>query len=239
MLQTPQLMVCKARAVSRLAPRRGRPPTRLGDRCRFGWDGLPADVLGWGASGLAVHPHGLGQRPRHRQHVSMATAAREQHEGRGRHLGCTTPTRTADPAGLLRRAAGPCKPGRAWLRRRPWPRRQPPVPRDLIAGSSSSRRQRQGCSASNERGLASGAGHPGSLAKLSSSSPRSALQRRRVRARTTYKLRGAAHGPLGIRQRQHKPRHRAGARLWLLTAGVSVLALVVALTLPTARPVIR
>jgi hypothetical protein len=40
--------------------------------------------------GLADHPHGVGQRPRHRRQVSMATAGEEQHEVRGRHLGCVT-----------------------------------------------------------------------------------------------------------------------------------------------------
>jgi hypothetical protein len=40
----------------------------------------------------------------------MATAAREQHKVRGRHLGCTTPTRTTDASRLLRLAtsAEPC-----------------------------------------------------------------------------------------------------------------------------------
>ena len=38
--------------------------------------GVTAEALGWSASGLADHPHGVGQRPRHRRQVSMATAAR-------------------------------------------------------------------------------------------------------------------------------------------------------------------
>lgn len=85
-------------------PGGGRPPTSPGEHHAIpGW--LSCDALRWGASGLAAHPHGLGQRPRHRQQVSMATAAREQHKVRGRHLGCTTLTRTADASPLLRIAA--------------------------------------------------------------------------------------------------------------------------------------
>jgi hypothetical protein len=119
---------------------------------------LPADALRWSAPALADHPHGLGQRPRHRQRVlSMATAAREQHEVRLRHLGCTTLTRTAGPAGLLRLAPDPAGAGRAWRRRRPGLRRQPPLTLRRPHPWLSSRWQRQGRNASNEGGLAGGA----------------------------------------------------------------------------------
>jgi hypothetical protein len=85
-------------------PGGGRPPTSPGEHHAIpGW--LSFDALRWGASGLAAHPQGLGQRPRHRQQVSIATVAREQHKVRGRHLGCTTLTRTADASPLLRIAA--------------------------------------------------------------------------------------------------------------------------------------
>jgi hypothetical protein len=92
-------------------PGGGRPPPRaLRTPARPAWDGRPADALRWSAPGLADHPHSVGQRPRHRQQVSVATAAREQHEVRGRHLGCTTLTRTTDASRLLRLATGaePC-----------------------------------------------------------------------------------------------------------------------------------
>jgi hypothetical protein len=137
-----------------LGPPAGPPASRaLEHPAQSAWDGLPADALRRSAPGLADHPHGLGQHPRHRQQVSMATAAREQHEVRGRHLGCTTLHKNDRHSRLLRLAVGRCG---NWTRcgcdavqgyyvSRPVP------PDDLMPGSSS--RQRQGYSASNKRGL--------------------------------------------------------------------------------------
>jgi len=141
-------MVCRRRAAME-RPGAGRPSPWLGPAP----EASPASVDGHCGEGAA---RGSGEAPRlHHPHKN------------DRH---SRPLRSPpDLAGT----------GRACLRRRPGYLGQPPrAPDDLIPGSSSSRRQRHGCSASNEGGLAGGCQPPGSLANLSSSSPGSALQRR-------------------------------------------------------------
>jgi hypothetical protein len=145
---------------------------------RSAWDGLPADALRWSAPGLADHPHGLSQRPRHRQQVSMATAAREQHEVRGGTSVAPSSQERPTPAGVTaRRRCGAVRPGVS-------DRHQQPVIRGSVAVGG-----RSGLCAwpiARSPPAAPATRQPGNL---SSSSPRSALQRRRVHARTTYKLR--------------------------------------------------
>jgi hypothetical protein len=100
----PHLAVCKARAVSRSAPRRGPPASQACDRraarlaCRLtrcdgaprGWPTIP---MAWAsARGIASSVDGH--------------CGEEQHEVRGRHLGCTTLPRTADASRQLRLATG-------------------------------------------------------------------------------------------------------------------------------------
>jgi hypothetical protein len=86
---------------------------------------------------------------------AAVTARRALHRGPGSQPG---------PAGGRRGRGGPghlAGVGRAWLRRDPGLLRQPAPSRPTTSspGSSSSRRQRPTCSASNEDGLAGGASH--------------------------------------------------------------------------------
>jgi hypothetical protein len=99
----------------RSAPRRGPPADSLRDRCRFGWDVRRLRRWDGAPRGWPTIPMAWASAPGHRQQVSMATAAREQHEVRGRHLGCTTLTRTAHASRPLR-LAGPSRTCWTWTR---------------------------------------------------------------------------------------------------------------------------
>jgi hypothetical protein len=154
----------------RSAPRRGPPASQGLGEPRRDPPGLvcrPVRCDG-AAPGLADHPHGLASARGIASECRVATAAREQHEGRGRHLGCTTLTRTADPARLLPLAPHRAGTGRAWLRRPPGLLRQPPVPQT----TSSPAQQQAAAPGWRRRQCRRARGRcqpPGSLAKLGSS----------------------------------------------------------------------
>src|SRR5215218_10563309 len=97
---TRHLAACKARAVSRSAPRRGPPAYQARDRRTVRRDGLPADALRWSAPGAGRPSPWLGPAPEASPAVSMATAARSSTRFWGTPR-CTTLTRTADASRQL------------------------------------------------------------------------------------------------------------------------------------------
>jgi hypothetical protein len=84
---------------------------------------VTAEALGWSASGLADHPHGVGQRPRHRRQVPMATAARGSTRFGGGTSDASLSKRTTAASRLLRLATDPggLQPRRFRRRRQPSP----------------------------------------------------------------------------------------------------------------------
>jgi hypothetical protein len=98
--------LCKARVVSRSAPRR-EPPAFQGRETlvQVARDGLLAAAQRWGASGLAAHPHGVDQHPRHRQQWRWPPRQGTTRES-GEAPRLPTLTRTTD-AGQPLRLVGP------------------------------------------------------------------------------------------------------------------------------------